>query len=190
MLKDNYRLKNNEVVTIIPVGDVHIGSSQFNEEFFEYWESIVSKIKKNRRIYLMGDLLESASKTVGNSAFSTNMSVNDQKEYLIDILSPLKKDIVVYVIGNHENRISNEFNFDMVGDIARELGIESGHQYFDSFQINGEIFDVIEKLEARYKISLGYINQSVDNYIRKELNIPEDDFSGGEEKSYLTILVV
>ncbi len=53
-----------------------------------------------------------------------------------------------------------------------------------------EIHDVVEKLEARYKISLGYINQSVDNYVRKELNIPEDDFSGGEEKSYLTILVV
>ena len=143
MLKDNYRLKNNEVVTLIPVGDVHIGSSQFNEEFFEYWRSVVSKIKKNKRIYLMGDMLESASKNVGNSAFSTNMSVNDQKEYLIDILKPFKEDIVVYVIGNHENRISNEFNFDMVSDIARELGIESGHQYFDSFQINDEVFDVM-----------------------------------------------
>ena len=53
MLKEKYRLKNNEVVTLIPVGDVHIGSSQINEENFEYWEGIVSKIKKNRRMYLM-----------------------------------------------------------------------------------------------------------------------------------------
>lgn len=102
MLKEKYKLKGNEVVSIIPVGDIHIGSNEFNEEFLEYWESVINKIKKNRRIYLMGDLLESASKKVGNSAFNTNMSLDDQKAYLLDILKPLKDDIVTYCQGNHE----------------------------------------------------------------------------------------
>ena len=96
MLKDEYALKNDEVVNIIPVGDTHIGSSQFNEEFLEYWLETVNKIKINRRIYLMGDMLESASKSVGNSAYNTNMSLEDQKAYLMDILNPLKEDIVGY----------------------------------------------------------------------------------------------
>lgn len=167
MLKKKYKLKNNEIVSIIPMGDAHIGSYQFNEEFFEYWESVVSKIKKNRRIYLMGDLLESASKKVGDSAFSTNMTLDDQKAYLMDILKPLKDDIVVYCQGNHENRLNNDYNFNIAKDIARELDIEACNQYIDSFKVNDFDFDIMVRhgkgSSSRRDLAMGKLEKNTTN---------------------------
>lgn len=145
MLKEEYALKDGEVVNIIPVGDLHIGSCQFNEEFFEFWLETISEIKHNRRIYIMGDMLESASKKVGNSAFSTNMSLEDQKAYLMDVLVPLKDDIVGYCTGNHEARLIKDYNFDIVRDICRELDIPSYNQRIDSFKVNDFTFDVFTR---------------------------------------------
>ena len=96
--KNEYALSSNETINIIPIGDFHIGSSQFNYEFFDYMLKQVKKLK-NRRIYLMGDLLESASKNVGNSAFSTHMTLEEQKEYLLDRIEPFKEDIIGICIG-------------------------------------------------------------------------------------------
>ena len=59
-MRDQYALSSNETINIIPIGDFHIGSSQFNYDFFEHMLKQINKLK-NRRIYLMGDLLESAS---------------------------------------------------------------------------------------------------------------------------------
>ena len=77
-MTDQYALTSNETLNIIPIGDFHIGSSEFNYEFYEYMLKQIKKLK-NRRIYLMGDLLESASKNVGNSSFHTHMSLEEQK---------------------------------------------------------------------------------------------------------------
>lgn len=145
MIKNEYALKKGEVVNIIPVGDTHIGSSQFNEEFFEYWLETVKSIKGNRRIYLMGDMLESASKKVGNSAYSTNLTLEDQKAYLMDVLNPLKDDLVGYCKGNHEARLIKDYNFDIVRDICRELDIPSYNQNIDSFNVNDFSFDVFTR---------------------------------------------
>ena len=78
MKQDQYALSSNETVNIIPIGDFHIGSTEFNYEFYDYMLRQIKKLK-NRRIYLMGDLLESASKKVGNSSFHTHMTLEEQK---------------------------------------------------------------------------------------------------------------
>ena len=79
--QNQYALSSNETINLIPIGDFHIGSSQFNYEFFEHMLKQIKKLK-NRRIYLMGDLLESASKHVGNSSFHTHMSLEEQNSVL------------------------------------------------------------------------------------------------------------
>lgn len=143
ILSEEYNLKSNNVVTLCPVGDIHVGSEQFNEEFFEYWLKTIQKIKNNRRIYLMGDLLETASKKVGNSSYKATMSVDEQKEYILEAFKPLQEDIVCGVIGNHERRIANEFDFDIFKDMCRELNIPCYNQYIDQFSINGKRLDVM-----------------------------------------------
>ena len=109
-MKTEYALSSNETVNIIPIGDFHIGSSQFNQEFYEYMLNTIKKLK-NRRIYLMGDLLENASKKVGNSAYTTTMTLDEQKEYLLDTIAPFKEDIIGYAIGNHEARLIKDYDF-------------------------------------------------------------------------------
>ena len=78
IMKTEYALTSNETVNIIPIGDFHIGAAQFNYEFYEHMLRQIKKLK-NRRIYLMGDLLESASKKEGNSSYHTHITLEKQK---------------------------------------------------------------------------------------------------------------
>ena len=143
-MKTEYALSSNETVNIIPIGDFHIGSAQFNTEFYEYMLNTIKKLK-NRRIYLMGDLLEAASKKVGNSAYTTNMSLEDQKAYLLDTITVFKDDIVGYCIGNHEARLIKDYDFNIVADISRELGIPYYNQNIDTFKINDFCLDIFTR---------------------------------------------
>lgn len=139
---DEYNIKSNETVSLCFVGDIHCGSQQFDEEFFEYWIQNMKRIK-NKRIYVMGDCLEAASKSVGNSAFRQVMDVNDQRNFIIDAFKPFSEDIVVYHNANHENRLSKEFDYDIAKDMARELGVSyCKGSNLDTFIVNGKEYNV------------------------------------------------
>lgn len=143
-MKTEYALQSNEQINIIPIGDLHIGSQQFNQEFYQHLLETIKK-QKNRRIYLMGDLLESASKHVGNSSYNTNMSLDEQKEYLLKTLLPYKDDIIGYCIGNHEARLIKDYDYNIVKDISRELECKWYNQNIDSFRINEHTIDIFTR---------------------------------------------
>lgn len=141
-MKTNYKLRGNEKVYVIPISDLHVGSEQFNEEYFKYRLDLLDKIQSDFRIYLCGDLLESASKQVGNSCFKTDMSLDDQMDYVIKTFKPYKKNIVNMAIGNHEARLVKEFDFDVNKVMARALGVPYGNQFLDTFSVNGNKFTI------------------------------------------------
>lgn len=139
---DNYRIKSNETISLCFVGDIHCGSSQFDSDFFEYW---IQNMKRttNKRIYVMGDCLEAASKHIANSSFRQEIDVNDQRQFIVEALEPFSDDIVIYHSGNHEARLSKEFDFDIAKDMARELGVPySKGSYIDTFTVNGKEYNV------------------------------------------------
>lgn len=138
MSKKNYRLKGNQRLSIIPLSDLHVGSEQFNKEYFEYCIDIIDKIKTPIRIYLGGDLIEGASKKTGNGAFHTTMTVEKQVQTVIDYLKPFKKDIIFSATGNHEQRMVKDFDNNVMYYIAKALGCDYGYQYIDCFNVNGE----------------------------------------------------
>ena len=140
MSENNYKLQNNQTVTICPLSDMHIGSMEFNEEFFDYAIKTISKIKKNCRIYILGDILESANKTVGNASFKTNMSLDDQKALALDYLEPIKKNIICIVKGNHEARLEKDYDYNIIKDMGRELGVPSCNQFMDKIYVNDKPF--------------------------------------------------
>ncbi|WP_054834518.1 hypothetical protein [Methanobrevibacter arboriphilus] len=72
-------LPKDEKLSIFPVGDLHIGSPQFNKEWLDYWFDIIAKCKNYVVVYLMGDIFEVASKKVGDSSFRQKYDVNDQE---------------------------------------------------------------------------------------------------------------
>lgn len=166
MKRDQYALSSNETINLIPIGDFHIGSSQFNYEFFEHMLKQIKKLK-NRRIYLMGDLLESASKSVGNSVFHTHMSLEEQKSYLLEALEPFTDDIIGVCVGNHEARLIKEFDFNVVADIARELGCKWYNQNIDTFKVNEHTIDVFTRhgkgTSGQRHLSMGKLERNTNN---------------------------
>ena len=168
IMKTEYALSSNETVNIIPIGDFHIGSSQFNQEFYEYMLNTIKKLK-NRRIYLMGDLLENASKKVGNSAYTTNMSLDEQKEYLLETITPFKEDIIGYAIGNHEARLIKDYDFNIVADISRELNIPYYNQHIDSFKINEYTLDIFTRhgkgSSGKRHLSMGKLERDTEHIV-------------------------
>jgi len=141
-MKTGYKLRANEKIYLCPISDIHLGSPECNPEYFEYCLDTLSNIKQPKRIYLVGDLIEQASKNIGNSSYRQIMSVDDQVEEIIRYLKPFKKDIVFSAMGNHELRSLKEFDMNVNRFIANSLGCKYGNQYIDRFTINGDPFDV------------------------------------------------
>ena len=165
---DQYALSSNETVNIIPIGDFHIGSDQFNYDFYYHMLKQINKLK-NRRIYLMGDLLESASKKVGNSAYNTHMTLEEQKEFLLKSLTPFQKDIIGICVGNHEARLIKDYDFNIVADIARELDCQWYHQNIDTFKVNEYTIDVFTRhgkgSSGKRHLSMGKLERGTNDII-------------------------
>jgi hypothetical protein len=104
---------------------------------------MVKRIKNPKRFYLMGDLIETASKKVGNSAYRQEFDVNKQIDIISKFLEPFKNDIIFSCHGNHDYvRLSKEFDLNISKLIADRLGCESGDQCLDTFKINDNDFTV------------------------------------------------
>lgn len=140
MSKTGYRLKGNEKLTIFPLSDIHLGSDGFNLDYFEYALDILDRIRL-KRIYLVGDMVECASKKVGDSAYRQVMTLDDQIDEVISYLKPFRKDIIYSVTGNHEAR-GSDIDFNVTKMYAKKLRASYGHQVIDSFNINGKPFRV------------------------------------------------
>lgn len=108
VLKKHYHLKDDEKLSIIVISDTHIGSEQFNNEYFDYACETFHDIPGYKRMYTTGDLWESASKRVGNSAFHTEMTLDEQLDYSLTRLLPFHKDFKYAVVGNHEARLEQD----------------------------------------------------------------------------------
>ncbi|OPY26905.1 MAG: Calcineurin-like phosphoesterase superfamily domain protein [Methanobacterium sp. PtaU1.Bin242] len=139
----DYTLKGKDKLYILPLGDIHLGSPECNLDYLDYWRDMVQRIRNPKRIYLMGDLIETASKKVGNGAYKQQFDVNEQINIICDFLEPLKDDIVFSCHGNHDFlRISKEFDLNVSRLIADRLGCDSGNQCLDTFNINDTDFTV------------------------------------------------
>ena len=53
----NYNLKGKKLY-VFPLSDLHIGASNCNYDFIDYWKSVFKKTPKNKIIYLLGDLID------------------------------------------------------------------------------------------------------------------------------------
>lgn len=100
-MKSFFRLKDNEKLHIYCLSDLHLGSNTCNEEFFEYALNMIKNDKSQKVMFLAGDLLEIASKKVGDSAFSQKINVNKQIDTIVHYLKPFKDIINGSVFSNH-----------------------------------------------------------------------------------------
>lgn len=109
-------------VRIIPLSDLHYGNPLCS---IKHFERMVDFILDNEDTYtiLNGDLCESTIKTSKGDLFKQVGSPQDQRDWVIERLLPIKDKILACTIGNHEMRIYNESGMDICKDIAEALGV-------------------------------------------------------------------
>ena len=125
-----------------------MGSTNFNEEWWEVWRNIFKNTSENKVIYLLGDLVE--TQTVDVNAWESDLPVDEQIEEVVRMLKPYRDYIRYSVRGNHESRLIKKFNLDISRLIADRLGVNySSNDFFDTLSIRGNEITVYGKHGTR-----------------------------------------
>lgn len=123
---------------------MHLGNPQFNEEFFNYWETKFKQAPHNKIIYIMGNLIEFASLRV--DPWGQVSSADRQINSLIDLLEPYKKYIRMSTQGNHAGRPRKEYNLDIGTIVSEALDIPYHRsQFWDTLYMNDREITVFGK---------------------------------------------
>ena len=112
-------LKN---VIVVPISDAHYGNPYFSKRHFL---ETLQYVQNTPNVFAIcnGDLCESSIRTSKGEIFKQVGSPQDQRNWIIKQLKPIKHKILGMTTGNHEARIYNEVGIDISKDIADALGV-------------------------------------------------------------------
>lgn len=110
-------------INIYPLGDLHIGSADFDDELWENWKSMVRKDPK-ARIVMIGDMTDNGLKTSKTNSYEATMSPWEQKVWLSEQLEEFKDIILGACRGNHEERTVYLAGGCPLYDVMAKLDIE------------------------------------------------------------------
>lgn len=131
-------------INLYPLGDLHIGSPEFNHEMWKKWKQMVLADPYGK-VVLVGDLMDNGLKTSKTDSYTATMQPFDQKEWLKrELKDIIKQDKVLGAIdGNHELRTNQ-----LVGDYI----------LYDVFA-KYDIEDLYRPNMAFLKVNLGFKNK-------------------------------
>lgn len=133
-------------LVLVPLFDVHVGMAQSRMDLFEEVCAAVLSIP-NAYVILGGDLMEAATKdSPGNAVFAQTKGIQEQADYLQDLLTPLahSQRILVGIPGNHERRLTRSNDYDPMATIAKSLGFP--------YEIGGQAYIHLLVGSQRYTI--------------------------------------
>lgn len=109
-------------ITLYPLGDFHLGSRQFREDFVK---QVVSEIEHDvDAIWVgMGDLMENALIGSKSDVYTQDRPPTEQANYVISLLEPIKNKGLFLIAGNHEQRTMRTAGFIPEQYMAARLGI-------------------------------------------------------------------
>jgi hypothetical protein len=115
-----------EVLRVEPIADLHIGTHAFCELAFK------AKLRQiqaspNTLVVLDGDLINNSIKSSVGNVYEEKLTPDEQVDYAIEILEPIKDRIIAVTRGNHEWRSIKDVCLDPVKYICRGLGIEKNY---------------------------------------------------------------
>ena len=99
--------KNLPVLRVYAIGDVHVGSRQFDESALKKKLKIIQEDKCGVLV-LCGDLGDYGLKNSKTNVYQATMNPQEQQQYILKLFEPVKNKIVAAVPGNHEERITKE----------------------------------------------------------------------------------
>ena len=129
-------------INIYPLGDLHIGSQDFNMAHWKKWIEIV-QADPNGKVVIIGDLVDNGLRNSKTLPYDAVMRPREQKKWLAEQLRPIKDKILGACMGNHEYRSVNETDNCPLYDVMAKLDIE----------------DLYRENMTFMKINLGYRNK-------------------------------
>lgn len=151
--------RENKNIQLVPFGDIHYGDKSCN---WNKAQKMIDWIKSENttRVILMGDLLNSATKTsVGAAVFDEDRHGQDQLDFMIDALKPIKKKIYGGLSGNHPYHKDTEVLTTNGWKLLSEATLDDKLAQFNE-----------ETKEITYSLPIGLQKVYTDNVITIENN--------------------
>jgi len=153
--------KGEDFAEVIFMGDFHVGSEGFSEKQLQYYLDWI-KANPQVRVILMGDLVEVGD--LSGHLLSQQEDFKKQIVRLVNLLRPIKHQIVCILEGNHEERYAREVKnaIEFSHYLALELGIANkvlkpgpqkgqvmvfkvGKEYYPCYAIHGSTSAIFNK---------------------------------------------
>lgn len=117
---------------IYPLGDIHAGSIHCAEQKIA---EKVEGIRQQRNAYWigMGDYADSITQkdprwdteSIADWVRKDNIA-ETERQFVVRLLKPIAKKCICMLTGNHEEAIHRHLQYDMTGNICRDLGVPYG----------------------------------------------------------------
>lgn len=111
------------VLRIYAIGDVHVGSPEFDERSIKKKLKIIEE-DDCAALVLCGDLGDYGLKNSKTNVYKATLSPRQQQEYIYELFKPVVNKVTAAVPGNHEERITREVGTCPLYDLCVRWGIE------------------------------------------------------------------
>lgn len=115
--------KDLPYINIYPIGDLHIGSKEFNLDAFQRWKKMVMDDEFGK-VVIVGDIMDMATKDSKTNIYEATMNPYEQKEWVTNEFGDIKDKILGAIQGNHEYRANNLLGICPMYDVLAKLDLE------------------------------------------------------------------
>ena len=119
--------KSQNVLRVYAIGDVHVGSEQFNEDAVRQKVQIIADDPLGC-VCLCGDLGDYGLKNSKTNVYKATMQPKEQQDYIYELFRPIKDKVAAAVPGNHEERITREVGLCPLYDLCVLWGIQDKYR--------------------------------------------------------------
>ena len=131
MLDDFVLIKHNcgdvPYLNIYPLGDVHIGSKEFDLDLFLEWRDMVQNDPLGA-VVIIGDVMNMGLRNSKSNVYEEKLSPMEQKDECYKLLLPIADKIIAGCSGNHEYRSVKEVGMNPLYDVFCRLRIEDRYR--------------------------------------------------------------
>jgi predicted phosphodiesterase len=125
LIQSNY--SDLDHLNLYPLGDVHIGSKEFDLDLFNQWIEMV-KNDPNGAVVIVGDMMNMGLRNSKSNVYEEKLSPMEQKELCYELLLPIADKIIGGCPGNHEYRAVKEVGTNPLYDVFCRLRIEDRYR--------------------------------------------------------------
>lgn len=114
-------------LNIYPLGDVHIGSKEFDLDLFKKW---IDTVKEDPYgvVVIVGDMMNMGLKNSKSNVYEEKLSPMEQKELCYELLNPIADKIIAGCSGNHEYRAVKDVGLNPLYDVFCRMRIEDRYR--------------------------------------------------------------